>query len=57
MRVNDKIYGAPSTYSEYTAYGFVTRKDLLEKTGIAKVNSVEDMERYMDAAKEKVGHL
>ncbi len=52
MEVNGKIYGVPSTYSEYTAYGFVTRKDLLEKSGIANVNSVEDMERYMDAAKE-----
>ncbi len=52
MEVNNRIYGVPSTYSEYTAYGFVTRKDLLEKTGIDNVKSVEDMERYMDAAKE-----
>lgn len=50
MEVNGGIYGVPSTYSEYTAYGFVTRNDLLEKYGMTDVESVEDMEKYMDAA-------
>ena len=50
MNVNGRIYGVPSTYSEFTAYGFVTRNDLMEKYGIEAINSVEDMEAYMDAA-------
>jgi putative aldouronate transport system substrate-binding protein len=50
MKVGGKIYGVPSTYSEFTAYGFVTRKDILEKAGLEKVSSIEDMEKYMDAA-------
>jgi putative aldouronate transport system substrate-binding protein len=50
MNVDGKIYGVPSTYSEYTAYGFVTRSDLLEKSGLTSVSSVADMETYMDAA-------
>lgn len=50
MKINDRIYGVPSTYSEFTAYGFVTRTDLMEKYGIESVSSIEDMESYMDAA-------
>ena len=50
MNVNGRIYGVPSTYSEFTAYGFVTRTDLMEKYGIESIASVEDMEKYMDAA-------
>lgn len=50
MEVNGKIYGVPSTYSEYTAYGFVTRSDLLKKYGMTDVKSIADMEKYMDAA-------
>ena len=50
MNVNGRIYGVPSTYSEFTAYGFITRGDLLAKYGIDAINSVEDMEKYMDAA-------
>jgi len=50
MEVNGKVYGVPSTYSEYTAYGFVTRSDLLQKYGMTNVNSIGDMEKYMSAA-------
>lgn len=50
MNVDGRIYGVPSTYSEFTAYGFVTRTDLMEKYGIESISSVEDMEAYMDAA-------
>jgi putative aldouronate transport system substrate-binding protein len=34
MNVNGRIYGVPSTYSEFTAYGFITRGDLLAKYGM-----------------------
>ncbi|MGB4660683.1 MAG: DUF3502 domain-containing protein [Mobilitalea sp.] len=50
MNVDGQIYGVPSTYSEYTAYGFITRSDLLENAGLTEVASIEDMETYMDAA-------
>lgn len=50
MNVGGRIYGVPSTYSEFTAYGFVTRGDLMAKYGIESIASVEDMEKYMDAA-------
>ncbi|MCC8102346.1 MAG: substrate-binding domain-containing protein [Clostridiales bacterium] len=52
MYVNDRIYGVPSTYSEFTAYGFVTRTDLMEEFGTETISSLEDMETYMDAAVE-----
>lgn len=51
VTVDGKIYGIPSTYSEFNSYGFITRTDLLEKYGMDAVTSVEDMEKYMDAAK------
>ncbi|MDF2802283.1 MAG: hypothetical protein K0S61_2186 [Anaerocolumna sp.] len=50
MKVDGKIYGVPNSYSEYTAYGFVTRKDLMDKYGVSTVSSIADMEKYMDAA-------
>lgn len=50
MVIDGKIYGVPSSYSEFTAYGFVTRTDLMEKYNIEKIESIEDMEKYMDAA-------
>lgn len=50
MKVNGKIYGVPSTYSEYATYGFVTRSDLLAKYNMTSVESIDDMEKYMDGA-------
>jgi putative aldouronate transport system substrate-binding protein len=50
VKVNGKVYAVPNNYSEYTAYGFVTRKDIMDKNNIKKVSSVSDMETYMDAA-------
>lgn len=50
MKVDGKIYGVPTDYSEYTSYGFVSRKDLMEKYGVTAINSIADMEKYMDAA-------
>lgn len=49
-KVNGRIYGVPTLYSEFTPSGFVTRRDLAEKYGISKVDSIETMEAYMDAA-------
>ena len=50
MKVEGKIYGVPSTYSEFTANGFVTRKDKMEEYGVESIESIEDMEKYMDAS-------
>lgn len=50
VTVDGHIYAVPSTYSEFTAYGFVTRTDLMDKYGVEKIASIEDMEKYMDAA-------
>ncbi len=49
--VNGRIYGVPSTYSEFSkAYGFVTRTDKMQEYGIESISSIEDMEAYMDAS-------
>jgi putative aldouronate transport system substrate-binding protein len=50
VKVDGKIFGIPTLYSEFTPSGFVTRRDLAEKYGITEVNSIESMEAYMDAA-------
>lgn len=50
VKVDDKIYGVPTSYSEYTAYGFVSRKDLMDKYNVSSISSIADMEKYMDAA-------
>jgi putative aldouronate transport system substrate-binding protein len=50
VKVNGKIYAIPNNYSEYTAYGFVTRKDIMDKYGMNSVSSIADMETYMDNA-------
>ncbi|UQZ36264.1 hypothetical protein C2I18_23695 [Paenibacillus sp. PK3_47] len=43
-----KIYGVPSLYSEYTPAGYAYRSDLLEKYGMDKIDSIDDMVKYMD---------
>ncbi|WP_410514599.1 extracellular solute-binding protein [Paenibacillus sp. BR2-3] len=43
-----KIYGVPSLYSEYTPTGYTYRSDLLKKYGMEKINSIDDMVKYMD---------
>jgi len=48
--VDGKVYAVPSTYSEFTANGFVSRADLMEKYEIEEIASIEDMEAYMDAS-------
>ena len=49
VKVNGRIFGVPTLYSEFTPSGFVTRRDLAQKYGITEVNSIETMEAYMDA--------
>jgi putative aldouronate transport system substrate-binding protein len=50
VKVNNKIYAVPNNYSEYTTYGFVSRKDIMDKNNIKNISSISDMETYMDAA-------
>ena len=50
VKVNNKIYAVPNNYSEYTTYGFVSRKDIMDKNNIKSISSISDMEKYMDAA-------
>ncbi|BCJ99242.1 DUF3502 domain-containing protein [Anaerocolumna chitinilytica] len=50
VKVDGKIYAVPTDYSEYTSYGFVSRKDLMDKYGVSTISSIADMEKYMDAA-------
>lgn len=47
-KVNGKIYGVPSLYSEFTPTGYAYRSDLLKKYGMEKISSIADMEKYMD---------
>lgn len=51
-KFNDKIYGVPSLYTEFTPYGFVYRRDLKEKYGVDEINSIETLEKYMDGVVE-----
>lgn len=48
-KVNGKIYAIPTLYVAFNAYGFVTRRDLQKKYNLAKVESIETAEAYLDA--------
>lgn len=50
VEVNGRIFAVPSSYSEFTVQGFVTRTDLMEKYDVKEIASIEDMEAYMDAS-------
>ena len=52
MKVDGRIYGVSDNYSEFTPYGFIYRRDLLEKYGMSGINSIDDMDAYMEAALE-----
>ena len=43
MKVDGRIYGVSDNYSEFTPYGFIYRRDLLEKYGMSGINSIDDM--------------
>ena len=48
-KVNGKVYMLPMNYKELTAYVFFVRGDLMDKYGIEKVETMEDVEAYLDA--------
>lgn len=48
-KVDGKIYGVPTLYSEFTPYGYVYRTDLAKKYNLSPITSPETMEAYMDA--------
>ncbi|NOU80682.1 extracellular solute-binding protein [Paenibacillus sp. LMG 31459] len=47
-KVNGKIYGVPSLFSEYTPAGYAYRTDLLKKYGMTEIKTIDDMVKYMD---------
>lgn len=48
-KVDGKVYMLPMNYKELTAYVFFVRGDLMEKYGIDKVESIDDIETYLQA--------
>ncbi|MBR5969623.1 MAG: ABC transporter substrate-binding protein [Lachnospiraceae bacterium] len=48
-KVDGKVYMLPMNYKELTAYVFFVRGDLMEKYGIDQVNSIDDIEAYLQA--------
>lgn len=48
-KVDGKVYMLPMNYKELTAYVYFVRGDLMEKYGIEKVESVDDIEVYLQA--------
>ncbi len=49
VSVNGKVYGVPTLYVAFNAYGLVTRQDYQEKYNIPEINSFETAEAYFDA--------
>jgi putative aldouronate transport system substrate-binding protein len=49
VKIDGKIYGVPSLYTEFVPYGFVSRDDLLKKYNLQPVKDISTMEAYMDA--------
>lgn len=49
VSVKGKVYGVPTLYVAFNAYGVVTRADLQEKYNIPEINSIETAEAYFDA--------
>lgn len=50
--VDGKIIAVPCLYTEFTPTGFVLRDDILEENKL-EVNSIETLEKYMDAVVAK----
>lgn len=48
----DKIYGIPLGLTQGTMSGFIIRKDLREKYGLEKPETLEDYEKYLYTVKE-----
>jgi putative aldouronate transport system substrate-binding protein len=53
--VNGHVYMMPFRYVDPEGNGFLYRLDLAEKYGLGKVKSIDDLEQYMKAVKEKEG--
>ena len=47
-KVDGKVYMLPMNYKELTAFVFLVRGDLMEKYGIEKVETMDDVENYLD---------
>jgi putative aldouronate transport system substrate-binding protein len=54
-RVSGHVYMMPFRYIDPEGNGFLYRLDLAEKYGLGKIRSIEDLDRYMRAVKEKAG--
>ncbi|RED85475.1 extracellular solute-binding protein [Cohnella phaseoli] len=48
-KVEGKQYALPMNYHEITINGYVVRGDLMDKYGIASIDSIDDFEKYLDA--------
>ncbi len=47
-RFNGKLYGIPFTQGYKEIYGYFVRKDLREKYGMGKIESLQELEQYFD---------
>lgn len=48
-KVNGKVYMLPMNYKELTAYVYLVRGDLMKKYGIEEIETMDDVETYLDA--------
>lgn len=49
VKIGGKIYTVPAMYREYVYDGFEYREDLRKKYNLPEINSIETMEKYLDA--------
>lgn len=54
-QVNDHVYMLPFRYTDPEGNGFLYRLDLAKKYGLSKIESIDDLEKYMKVVKEKEG--
>lgn len=55
-KIEGKSYMLPMNYKELTSYAYILRGDLMDKYGIKKVESMDDIAAYLDAvAKNEKG--
>jgi putative aldouronate transport system substrate-binding protein len=55
--VNGHVYMLPFRYTDPEGNGFLYRLDLAKKYGLGKIKSIDDLEKYMKAVKEKEGTI
>ncbi|MFR4351842.1 MAG: DUF3502 domain-containing protein [Roseburia sp.] len=56
-KVDGKVYMLPMNYKELTSYVFLVRGDLMEKYGIEKVETMDDIEAYLEAVAQNESSL